>query len=208
MPGGVTQHSPSGGRAGWHRGTRGPPQLRAEHAWGDTHPRVLPLLKTLLRLPREGRPVDLKTQRTCWSREGDSRDPALQIHIPRLPMAWGRREGQREGPTEPTQPRPPTLQPREGPFLLRRCTPAVTAHSQAGLEWSCWDGWSRTGRGWTCGWPGERVLGDSREQWSPSPPPALGSSRTKGSLGTQALDPITVTQHAKGHFISFSAFFC
>ena len=40
----------------------------------------------------------------------------------------------------------------------------------------------------------------------PKSPTAFGSSWTKGSLGTQALDPIAVTQHAEGHFTSFSAF--
>lgn len=41
----------------------------------------------------------------------------------------------------------------------------------------------------------------------PKPSVAFGSPRTKGSLGTQALDPVTVTQRAEGHFTPFSAFF-
>lgn len=41
----------------------------------------------------------------------------------------------------------------------------------------------------------------------PESPTAFGGSRTKGSFSTQALDPVAVTQHVEGHFISSSAFF-
>lgn len=135
-----------------------------------------------------------ETQRTCWSREWGRQGPSPANTHPQaaggVVMESGGRRGTNSSP-EATQPRAPTLRPRAGPLVLGRRTPAVTARSRAGFGWSRW------------GWPELAWKG----VMEPESPTAFGSSQTKGSLGTQALDPIAVTQHAEGHFISFSAFF-
>lgn len=188
----MTWHSPGTGGASWCQGTRGPPQLRAEHTWGETHPWVLPLPKTLLRLPRERRPVDLKHKGPIGAGSGDGRDPALQIHVPRLPMAWGWREGRREGPTAPqSPPRPglPPCDPGQDPSSWgdapQRLQPTAGLDSGSHAE----DGWSWPGRGWTCGWPGERVLEDSRERWTPSPPQPTASLGPRAAWVHKPLTP-------------------
>lgn len=122
----------------------------------------------------------------------------------------GDRERDRErdhSSLEPTQPSTPTLQPQAGLFLLGRCILAVTAHSWTGFGWSCW-GWLELdwkGVGLCVAW-GKGAQGTAGVMESMSPT-AFSSSQTKGSLGTQALDPTAVTQHAEGHFISSSSFF-
>lgn len=62
----------------------------------------------------------------------------MQIHIPRLPMAWGWRKGPQLPGVHPAQDSHPTTQ--AGPFFLGRCILAVTARSWVGFGWSCW-GW-------------------------------------------------------------------
>lgn len=121
-------------------------------------------------------------------------------------MEKGTKRGTNSSP-EPTQARAPTLRPGAGPSFLGRCTPAVTAHRRPGfgcsrcgwleLAWKVVDWWVAWGRS----------TGGQQGATEPESPLDFGSSQTKGSLGTQALDPTAVTQHAEGHFISFSAFF-
>lgn len=127
------------------------------------------------------------------------------MQIPRLPMAKGMEKGTKRGTTAPWS--PPSLGlplTTPGPFLLGRGSHSL----QLGWIWVVVLGMAGAGLegGRLVGGLGKGCPGDMRSD-GVHVPMASSSSWTKGSLGTQVLDPTTVTQHSKGHFISSSSFF-